>query len=479
MSPSDSRPGPSDATAALLEALESFFSRRAGAGDLVLVAFSGGPDSTALLWGLVRTAPGLGIALHAAHLDHGLDADSARRAAAARRLAARMGVPLTVERLEPAGAGSTGPEAFARHHRYAFLDRLADRLGARLVATAHHADDQAETVLLRMLFGSGLEGLGAMRRHGGRLSGRLVRPLLGLRRGELLRAVETSGLEPVEDPTNLDLGAPRNAVRWRLLPHLEAREPGTTRRLARLAAAARGAGDRIERRLAPLLDPRRIRAVPTGACRGAAIDGQAFEALPEPLRRPALNLLHRHAGAPYPAGAAARRELARQLAAGLRLGCDCGHGWRWESDAETLRLVKNASSPGEFAYNLSAPGSVDVAELDLRLHLARGRVAPWMFRGRAERAGLAADDLEGKRLLVRNRRPGDRIQPLGSRRRQRLKDLLIDRRVPRYERDRLPLLVVDDEIAWVPGVTIAERFRLGKDEESAWIARITSSLDPQ
>ena len=96
-----------------------------------------------------------------------------------------------------------------------------------------------------------------------------------------------------------------------------------------------------------------------------------------------------------------------------------------------------------------------------------------MFSGRADRTGLAVVDLEQKRVLVRNRRPGDRLQPLGCSRRRRLKDLLIDRRVPRRERDRLPLLVIDDEIAWVPGVTIGERFRLG-GEQSVWIAEVES-----
>ena len=454
----------------LFGVLERFFERKSGAGDLVVVAFSGGPDSTALLWGLTQTAPKLGIELHAAHLDHRLDADSVRRAAAARSLAAEMGVALTLEELdsELPCADAESPEAFARRCRYEFLNRLVDRLGARFIATAHHADDQAETVLLRLLFGSGLEGLGAMRD----LRGRLIRPLLGSRRSELERALGASGLEPVTDPTNLDFTTPRNAVRSRLLPFLEAREPGTVERLCRLATAAQRASTAIEGRLGPLISPRRIDAKMPGMG-GAAVDRRALESLPQPLLPAALALLHRQAGAPYPAGAAARRELLRQLQSGSAPGCACGHGWRWEADADSLWLVKSASSPGKFAYNLSAPGSVDIPELDLKVRLTRGRVAPWMFSGRADRTGLAVVDLEHRRVLVRNRRPGDRLQPLGSSRRRRLKDLLIDRRVPRRERDRLPLLVVDDEIAWVPGVTIGERFRLG-GEQSAWIAEIES-----
>ncbi len=433
----------------------------------ILVAFSGGPDSTALLWGLTQIANGIGLCLHAAHLDHGLDSDSPRRADAARDLAARLEVPITVERLREPAPEAGSLEAFARRHRYAFLHRLADRLGAAWIATAHHADDQAETVLLRWLFGSGLEGLGAM----SPARGRVIRPLLTHRRADLEDALRESGLEPIDDPTNSDLKVPRNAVRRRLLPHLEAREPGLTETLCRLASSARRATRALDRRLEPLLKPEVLTGVTGLRERGLAVDRQTLESLPMALLPTALTWLHRRAGAPYPASSAARRELIRQIQAGAGLGCDCGRGWRWEADTSSFRLVRSASSPGRFAYNLMVPGSVDVSELSLRLRLARGRVASWMYSGCIHRTGLADLALEDSSVVVRNRRPGDRIQPLGSSKRRRLKDLLIDRRVPRQERDRLPLLVVDGEIAWVPGVTIGERFKLSGGS-SAWIAEV-------
>ncbi len=368
-------------------------------------------------------------------------------------------MPITIERIGTARPVAESPEAFARRHRYDFLHRLADRLGAPLIATAHHADDQAETVLLRLLFGSGLDGLGAM----SQARGRVVRPLLRWRRAELRQALLGSGLDPISDPTNSDLTTPRNAVRARLLPHLETREPGTTERLCRLATAARRASRSLERRIEPLLGLERLTGTLGLEQRGVAVDRQALEDLPEPLLPVALAWLHRRAGAPYPASSAARRELLRQTRAGSSLGCDCGRNWRWEGDAISFRLVRNASSAARFAYNLSVPGSVDIPELDLRVRLTRGQVALWMYSGRIHRTGLADLDLENRSVVVRNRRPGDRIQPLGSSGRRRLKDLLIDRRIPRSERDRLPLLVIDGEIAWVPGVTIGERFRLGKE----------------
>ncbi len=454
---------------ALVEVLTSTFRNLAKAGDRVLVAFSGGPDSTALLWGLTLIAGDLGLDIHAAHFDHGLDPDSTRRAREARRLAMELDVPIVVENLAktPVDRGAESHEALARRHRYAFLNRLATRHQARFVVTAHHADDQAETVLLRMLFGSGLEGLGAMRR----VRGRLVRPLLPLRRAEIAKALQTSGLQPVMDPTNLDLSTPRNSVRASLLPHLERTTPNVCPQLCRLASVAQRASRSVELALRPLLELRPIHDV-AGQPRGAACDRRAIETLPMPLVSPALALLHREAGVPYPASAAARAELERQLRAAGSLGCDCGAGWRWEGDAKTLCLTKTASSAGEFTYTLYAPGSVDIPELELRVYLTRGQLAPWMFRGRADRAGLA--DFGRRQVVVRNRRSGDRIRPLGCTRSRSLKDLLIDRRVPRRERDRLPLLVIDDEIAWVPGVTISESFRL-RNDPSVWIAELERS----
>lgn len=453
----------------LLSSLSSFLSRTTRPGDGLLVAFSGGPDSTALLWSLRQVSPRLGLEVRAAHLDHGLDPDSKRRARAAAELAAHLATPLTVERLSPTagGTGSESLEAYARRQRYRFLGQVADGYGLRWIATAHHAEDQVETVLLRILFGSGIEGLGAIAKR----RGRLLRPLIEHSRDDLLHAVARAGLKPVTDPTNSDAGLTRNRIRASLIPYLETREPGIARRLDRLAGAARRVRHRLERRLPSVLALHSLRCATTGKALGSAIDRPAFDALPAPLQPFALTLLHRRAGVPYPASSAARSELLRQAHAGGAIGCDCGLGWRWEGDAESLRLVESASSCGEFAYTLDAPGSVDVPELALRVHLRRGPISPWMFRGRASQAGLASIDLGTRQVVVRNRRAGDRIQPLGCDGSQRLKDLMINHRIPRRGRDRLPLLVIDQQVVWVPGITIDERYRLDGGP-TAWIAEI-------
>ncbi len=365
---------------------------------------------------------------------------------------------------EPAAGPAESAEAAGRRARYAVLERTRRELGARWIATAHHRDDQAETVLLRLLFGSGVEGLAGVRP----VHGAVVRPLLALPRAELLAALAAAGLAAVDDPTNRDLAVPRNRVRHRLLPALAADDPEIAGRLARLAARARGAAGGIDHVLSGVV------AAATTEVEGIAVARGAFEALPAGLRPFALARLHRQAGAPYPASEAARAELLRQLSGRRRAACDCGGGWRWEIAGDLLILRRPDGARervGDFTYTLEVPGELEIPEIAVRVRLSRAAVEPWMFTGSADRAGLALPLMEGDLVTIRNRRPGDRIHPLGARGSRRLKEVLIDRRVPRHVRERLPLLVVGERIAWAPGVTIDQRFRLA-GEATAWVAEV-------
>jgi tRNA(Ile)-lysidine synthase len=462
-------------------------------GDTLIVAFSGGPDSTALLAGLSRLRRRsdsrlAGLRLLAAHLDHALDDASTERATAARRLARHLGVPFLAGRRPVAERRRPGesPEMAARRVRYRFLAEVARREGAKWVATAHHRDDQVETVLLRLGFGSGWEGLAGIRPvralggcgrtdpEGGGC--RLLRPLLEVPRETLVASLRQEGLRPVDDPTNRDLSVPRNRVRHLLRPRLEERWPGLGERLARLAAASAGAGGSVAARLREHLRPRE-------SAEGLAVSRDALSELPPELLPTALAWLRRCAGARHPAGRRAHRELARQLTGsdrpeGGRVGVDCGGGFRWEERRGELMLVRKpaaSSVPPRFAYTLRVPGELIVEELNVGVRVFRGPVAPWMLRGSSWRAGLALPLEDGQQVEIRNRRPGDRLHPLGATGSRRLKEILIDRRVPRSRRDRLPLLIVAGRIAWVPGVTIDDGFRIGGRRttgETVWVAEI-------
>lgn len=238
-------------------------------GSLV-VAVSGGTDSTALLLLLADLAPDLGLVLHVAHFDHRVRRTGAADAQFVSDVAARAGATIRVGRAE------TPPksEDEARRARYAFLERVAAERNAFAVATGHTRDDQAETVLLHLTRGSGIGGLGGMRpsREG------IVRPLLCLSREETVAVCAAAGVTPREDPTNRSLRFARNRIRRRVMPELARINPQASAALARLADAAAGIASSQRSRATALLD---------AAQRNGAIDLDALGADPA-LREEAL-----------------------------------------------------------------------------------------------------------------------------------------------------------------------------------------------
>jgi len=447
------------------------------------VAFSGGPDSTALLAAVARAKEsravhGLGrVEVVAAHYDHALDSDSGRRAEIARRIASELDVPFQTERRSEALSYRRGMEAGARELRYRFLETVRRNQNAFTIATAHHRDDQIETVLLRLLRGSGIRGLAGMDRHRPGLS----RPLLRVSRREIEASLHPTGISPVNDPTNLHTGqhtgTERNRIRHRLLPTMRAQWPGVEVGLLKLSDAAAGASRRIDRAISHHRD--QLRREGTPPAHDASVHIETLLSLPEELQPFLLAELHRQAGAMYPPRQTAIRELRRQLIARPDSGVqvDCGDGWRWCSESQRLRTERADPSAAQttpfFAYTLTVPGIVEIPEIAACLRLRRENVKPWMFRGSATRAALALPLKSGDAVEVRNRRPGDRLRPLGCDYERPLKEILIDSKVPRAHRSRIPLLRVDERIAWVPGITIDERFRLkneAQDEEIVWTA---------
>ena len=209
---------------------------------LVLVALSGGPDSLALAAAAAFEAPRAGLRAGAVIVDHGLQPGSADAAARAAQQATGLGLaPVRVELAQVGAEG--GPEAAARTARYAALERAASELGASAVLLAHTLDDQAETVLLGLVRGSGaasLQGMPAER-------GIFRRPLLGIRRATTVRACADAGLEPWIDPQNADAAFTRVRVRTRVLPLLEAElGPGVAEALARTADQLREDGEALD-----------------------------------------------------------------------------------------------------------------------------------------------------------------------------------------------------------------------------------------
>ncbi|MCO5171479.1 MAG: tRNA lysidine(34) synthetase TilS [Planctomycetes bacterium] len=419
----------------------------------VVVGASGGADSTALLAALVAG----GRDVVAAHLDHGLRGEEARRDRdAARAVADRLGVDLVdgvADAADEARRRGTGSlEAAARAVRYRFLLGVALERGADRVAVGHTADDQAETVLLRALRGAGLAGLSGIPRRRALGEGvLLVRPLLRVTRAEVEDHLRARGLADlvVEDGSNRDRRFLRNRLRHDVLPLLrEQVNPRADEALRRLAAQARKARRHLDGAAATLLaEAERASGLALAPLRAAdpAVRNQALQR---------LVALH----APDRAAAEHVRALARLVARG-RGRCDLPGGVRLEAVGERLVAVSpGVAAPAAAPVSLAVPGEAVDA----------GRV----FEARLRPAAASDTDLDPARgacldaarargaLAVRRRREGDRFWPLGAPGTRSLKRFLIDRKVPRDERASTPVVTLDDQPVWIVGHRIDERFKV-------------------
>jgi len=414
----------------------------------LLVAVSGGADSLALLHVLVQLQDQAGVDLHAATLDHGLrgNAGAADTQFVAQR-AAEWNVACTVGHTDvPALAEreSLGLEAAARTARYDFLAQTAAAHGAACVVTGHHADDQAETLLLHIIRGASLHGLTGMPQCGplpGHPAFTLLRPLLMVRRADILAYCEENDLKPREDITNRDEQYARNRLRIRVMPQLHAINPRVVDALARLSAAAEADTDFIDKVFAEQvmshvdIQPDRWQ-----------LSRERFRALHPALQRryvreaasrldPLLELSQERLLAAVDAGLTGSVGTQIQLGRGLRLRVDYSdlvveHEDQQVPVADYLQLIQER--------DVLVPG---LTPIDARIAL-RTSLNP--FDGMRTTLNIPV----GARLTVRYRRPGDTFRPSGlGGHHQKLKKWLIDHKVPRNVRDRLPLICVNDTIA--------------------------------
>ena len=402
-----------------------------------------------------------------AHLHHGIrgeEADADQQFCEA--LAAELEVPLEVAHVDvPALArrDHVSLEVGGRRARHEFFRRVVTARSADRVATAHTEDDQAETVLFRMMRGTGLRGLSGIAPS----RGRLVRPLLECSRRSLREELIRRKLTWREDSTNLDLANPRNRLRHEVLPLLERHfNPSVRRALARLAEHARADENLLARTAAAAL----ITALRIEGGGTVRLDASAVRALPSAIaRRVVQDALALAAGSHFPDAdqvAAVLAVLTGEAAAAEILGV------RAEHSAGSVVLVHSGSiePPRPFRFNLSVPGAVHAPDLTWVLE-AEGPRAYQSERLITDSVDTVAVDAKGLSpgLVVRSREPGDRIRPLGLNGRKKLQDVFVDRKVGRDARDRVPV-VTDDRgrIVWVAGHVLSEEFRV-TDETTAVI----------
>jgi tRNA(Ile)-lysidine synthase len=396
----------------------------------VVVAVSGGPDSLALLH-LMREVAG-GFSLIVAHVDHGIHPDSARVAASVGRTAAHLGLPFEMIAL---GLGPGARETRAREARYRWLRDLARTRKAWLF-TGHHRDDQVETVLMRILKGSGPAGLSGI----APVSGRLVRPLLPFGRAEIRAWLASRGITSWDDPANRDPRHLRSWLRTGLLPAARQHVPALDQRLlglAEQAATDRAAWDAV-------VDLLRIDIEREGE--GFRFDAGPLRGRPAQLVESVFQALSRRHGLVF--GARGARRVARLIAAGHSgRRVDLTGGWQARLDYSriSVRMMPPVAPAEPALLKLRGESGADAWD---------GWAVSWIAGVPAERQERVTSIawLEPASYTIRAWRPGDRIRPLGGTGSRLVVRCMQDVRLAQAERAGWPVVERDQELVWVPQV---------------------------
>jgi tRNA(Ile)-lysidine synthase len=429
-------------------------------GDRVVVAVSGGPDSVAMLHVLNTLRATYGIDLHVAHLEHGLRGDAGLDDMRfVEQLCGDLGLPVAVRRINVAAraAASTLPvEAVARKARYAFLHDVLGEAGANKIATGHNANDQAETLLLNLLRGSGIAGLRGIRPA---MEGRVIRPLIETRRDEILAYLREKGLDFKIDATNEEEIYERNRVRKSLIPLIEREfNPRIVDSLVRTAA--------VFSLVVEYFDGE-VEKARKSCCRTeegrVTVDLEAFKAQPHVVKLFTLySILRSLEGDDQVVSfdtLSALLNIAYRSRSGSRV--DIGSGIAAVREFDTLVIGRDMAMAEPYEVSLSLPGTTSIPETGLSLETAVLTERP--DSADVYRSGQAAYfdlDLLSLPLVARNWREGDRLVPFGLSGSKKVHDVFIDGKIPVGERARIPMVCDGEGIVWVAGVRRSERARI-------------------
>jgi tRNA(Ile)-lysidine synthase len=437
-------------------------------GDRVLVAVSGGVDSVVLLYALRELQKSEKLSLAVAHFDHAIRTDSAADAEFVKKLARSLKLRYYSERADVpayAKAQRLSLEVAARTLRYQFFERIAKAHDFKKIALGHTLNDQAETLLMRLLRGAGLEGLSGIPpvRPSGELT--YIRPLIECTRDQIVAFAQAHKLSWREDPTNYDTTIMRNKIRHELIPILKEYNPKVLEALGRtarlLAQAAHVLDCQVEQALATLIT--------SESAQGLALDLKDLMAMPEYLQALVLRRAIARVNPLCEPEAAHIEALLRwisrrgagelHLPAGVRV---------LRRHSHLIVTARPAAPPKRFEYLLTVPGETTLSEIGWRFVIRSLHPHPRPYltltlsvygEGTGEvrgRALLDADKIQGS-LVVRNRRPGDRIRLRSGT--KKLQDFFTDKKIPREQRDAIPLICDENALIWIVGEAVHEDYR--------------------
>ncbi len=431
--------------------------------DTVLVGLSGGPDSVALLHCLAALRADWSLRLVTAHINHQLRGDTAvEEAAFVEKLSSTLEIPCRVLSKD-VKAYATGHrlslQEAAREVRYAFYDEVAAESGAQKIALGHHANDNAESILINLLRGTGPKGLAGIPPVRG---GRIIRPLIDLEKKDILQFLAQHGLEYVLDDSNRDPKYLRNRIRLELLPFLENRfDAKVVSPLTRLASIVRAEEAYWEEHVQGIFNnlvlcqkaDRITLSVPALASLHRALLRRLIRHTLSLLQGDLKRLGHQHVDAVV-------HLVTRPIPSGWQ---DLPHGVGVLRDGREITfLVGQQDEIPSFEYDIKSPGTTLIREIDtlLKLSVLGTDGIPVELRGSCPTTAFFDLDAVSFPLCLRSFRKGDRFVPLGMSGSQKVKDFFINHKVPRSKRRRSPMVLSRGKIVWVGGHRIHDAVKV-------------------
>lgn len=434
-------------------------------GDKVILAVSGGADSMAMLHIIFALRERLGLSLHVAHLNHMMRGEAAfEDALFVRDISEELGIPCSLGTADvPAMIADQklSPEDAARKARYEFLFRTAETLKADKIAVAHHGDDQAETLLMHLLKGTGPEGLGGMLPK----TGCIVRPLLSFRRWEIEQYCLKNGIRFRNDITNEDLAYTRNRIRHHLLPVLTEYNPGIVEALMKTAEIIQAENDYFKNETSEA-----FKKIVRIAENNLGIDSSQFGELDKALQRRLVRSLFRKLCCEDIGLEFSHVERLREFILTGQTGksIQLPQGVVAEKNYREVSLMAGSFSSEETEgweqRLLALPGITCLPELDMEIIaeiLPAEAVGDRVFTAEQWEAYMDWQKLQAP-LVAAPRKPGCMFHPLGSPGRKSLKEFFIDAKVPGKERGQTPVISDSQGIVWVAGHRIDERVKVTK-----------------
>jgi len=426
--------------------------------DRVVVALSGGPDSTALLAALAQISKELDFDIIVAHYNHGLRGiHSDQDKKYSQELASKWGLVFVSEKMDPKQRQKgVSPEDFYRKQRYQFLNKVAEDYKAQKIALGHNIQDQAETVLLNLLRGSGLEGLkGILPMR----EGKFIRPLIEVSRGEIIDFLSEAGISYCSDSSNNSNIYLRNKIRSELIPYLKERfNPKIIENLAQMAEVLRQDDDYIGKSVQEALESTYIQNQPDEISLNIEYLKGLAPAIRSRMFKKILESLSPEKNGFSFLNIKDLDRLAQAAKSGKRISLPLGIEARREYDNLILTWDKIFLKQVDYEYPVEIPSVIHIKEINRRISIEKTSKSKMDLRSK-DKVYLDLDKIQ-QPVVLRNRRDGDRFQPLGMKGRQKIKSLLINQKIPRGRRNEVMMFVDQESVIWIENIHLNDRVKI-------------------